>query len=360
MSQDIEPGKAPPRLVAPLINFALVLAATLVIVAMGEALFRYRFGPGGYRPSPAVLDIQEHLVTQPEYGFAWRPNVRADEQIVFDVADVEFLPLSTDADGFINHPDAQSNREVDVLGLGDSFIEHAAHEWFELAKDRGLDYHSLALHRTAPPQYARIFEAHGLAMKPKWVVIGLFENDFTETSDFLQWSDSGMDWFAYHSGTWCGPPIDDSVLGRILNGPLVGWQLAYRNARANLRGERMSVAGPNKTEIAGVDSALEDIVAKARAIDSRILVLIIPSKPTALNAPTREAEACDFVIDKLTIDSLGAGDAIGVIDLRQVFRDHPNPASLYYEVDGHWNRNGIELAGTLVFDHIQHEMAEAQ
>lgn len=329
-------------------NIALLVTATLIVVGIGEGLFRYRYGPGGYHPPQSVLRIQEHLVTHPEYGFAWRPNVREDDDIVFGIADVDFRPLSTDANGFINHPDATANRAVDILGIGDSFVEHAAHTWFELAKERGLTYHSIALHRTAPPQYARIFETHGIAKKPKWVVIGLFENDFTETSDFQQWRESDLDWFRYHSGTWCGPPVDDSMRAKLRDGILHGWNAAYTNIRANVRGGRMTISGPSDSEIEGVIEALRDILARTRSTETRALIVLIPSKPTALKTTTNEAEAYDTVITALNEDG-----PVDVLDLRQAFRHHSDPPSLYYEVDGHWNGTGMKFAGQLIFDYLR-------
>ncbi len=342
----------PRRSVVAFANIVMLLAATLIVAVVGEALFRYRFGPSGYNPPAAVWRIQEQLTTRPDYGFAWRANIRAEDQIVFNFADIEFLPLSTDANGFINHPDAESGRDVDVLGMGDSFIEHAAHYWFEIARARGLDYHSMALHRTAPPQYARIFEAHGHTVNPEWIVIGLFENDFSETTDFNRWTESGMDWFTYHSGTWAGPPVDTSLRARIFNGPLQGWNLAFRNTGAIIRGQKMSVTGPEKDEITNVVTELHRLVSQSNEIGARVIIVAIPSKATALNKPTLEAEAFDLVIDTLRMEAFRSNQSIDVIDLRRAIKEHDNPASLYYEIDGHWNRDGMELAGTLVFDHI--------
>jgi len=337
----------PRRLVRPLTNIAVLLITTLTVIAIGEALFRYRFDSGGYHPPEAVLQIQKHLVTHPDYGFAWRPNVDESAQIIFNVADVEFLPLSTDAQGFINHPKATTNRNIDILGLGDSFVEHAAHTWFKLAKDRDLNYYSLALHRTAPPQYAEVFKAHGKTLNPKWIVIGLFENDFVETSDFYQWKATDLDWFEYHSGIWCGPPVDNSFAGKLREGAFQGWNAAIKNTRANLRGQRMSITGPTQDEIAEVIAALRKIFNDASAIQAHTLLVLIPSKPTATNAPTKESKAYDMVVE-----ALPENDAIDVLDLRPIFRDHPNPSSLYYEVDGHWNQIGMELAGKMMLNHI--------
>jgi len=339
-----------------LTNIILLVITTLIVTAIGEGLFRYRFDSGGYQPPETVLQIQNQLVTHPDYGFAWRPNVSKDEGIVFDVADVEYEPLSTDANGFINHPDALRNSTVDILGLGDSFVEHAAHTWFELAKDRRLKYYSMALHRTAPPQYAQILKAHIGGGKPKWIVIGLFENDFVETSDFQQWQESELDWFEYHSGTWCGPPVDESFSTSLRDGLFQGWSAAFKNVRANIRGGRTTITGPSDEEIESVTNALRDIRTFAKEIDSRPLIVFIPSKPTATQAFTNEAEAYDAVIG-----ALRKNGPLEFLDLGPAFRAHSNPKSLYYEIDGHWNATGMTFAGQLILDYMRRaEIVEKQ
>lgn len=337
------------RLKRPLVNLAVMAVSTLLVVALGEGLFRYRFGPAGYRPRPEVLRIQEYLVAQPDYGFTWRPNISADEGIVFDVADVEYEPLSTDADGFINHPDAVGLESAAIVGLGDSFVEHAAHIWFELFRDAGFSYRNLAMHRTAPPQYAKVFEMHGEDLNPRWIVVGLFENDFSESWDYDKWLRSDLDWFEYHSGTWCGPPIDESLGGRIRESLVPGWTSACRNVRARFRGDSMSILGPNEYEQSLVFGGTIDIVEGANRINARPIVLLIPSKPTATHEYTEVAQAFNDYADRLSVYVEG----FDVIDLRDVFRSHESPASLYYAIDGHWNAAGMRLAGETVLRFIQ-------
>ena len=44
-----------------------------------------------------------------------------------------------------------------------------------------------------------------------------------------------------------------------------------------------------------------------------------------------------------------------VLDLRQHFTKHENPESLYYKIDGHWNRKGMKIAGELILEYINKE-----
>ena len=127
-----------------------------------------------------------------------------------------------------------------------------------------------------------------------------------------------------------------------------GWYAAVRNVRANVRGNRMTLTGPTPSEIAGVVNALQDISVRARAIPARVLVMLIPSKPTAVTALTKEAQAYDAVIKALESD-----DTVDILDLRTPFREHADPASLYYRIDGHWNRAGMKFAGDRMLDYIE-------
>ena len=344
------------RLRRPLANLALLAGSTVLVIALGEGLFRYRFGPSGYRPHPEVLRIQQYLVTQPGYGFSWQPNISANEEIVFNVADVAHEPLSTDANGFINHPEAIPLDSADIIGLGDSFVEHAAHEWFELFREAGYAYHNLAIHRTAPPQYARVYQKYGADRAPTWVLVGLFENDFAEAWDFDNWSKSGCDWFTYHSGTWCGPAANDSLAAKMRDAVAPGWTAALKNARSNLRGESMSVLGPNEFERALVFNSTIDIVETANERGARAIVVLIPSKPTATHEFTKEAHAFNEFSDRLQHHVKD----VDLIDLRKTFKAHESPQSLYYEIDGHWNAAGMRLAGETILNHIRSTRKEAR
>lgn len=106
--------------------FAVSLAVTL---AAAEFVLRWRYAEPARQASQEVAAIQEHLRLDPELGFTWKPSIDAEAGIRLTVRDAAFPPLSTDADGFKNTPDAiarlDANQTPDVIGLGDSFMEHA-------------------------------------------------------------------------------------------------------------------------------------------------------------------------------------------------------------------------------------------
>lgn len=149
----------------------------------------------------------------------------------------------------------------------------------------------------------------------------MFENDFTESSDFHRWNASGRDWFDFHSGTWCGPPVDGSLIAKLRDGALQGWNSAYKSVRPNVRNGRATITGPTQYEIEGVSKVLREILTRANEMKPRTLVVLMPSKPTALDAPTKEAEAYDTVIGALKKDG-----PIDVPDLRPPSKHTTIPA----------------------------------
>lgn len=199
----------------------------LVVLALAEPVLRLRYAEPVRKTPPVVAEVMPLLRPDARLGFTWEPKISAGRSIVFNNADIVYEPLTTDEFGVWNAPEAIARRMADepvqVLGLGDSFMEMAApgfhrafakHEWF---------YYSLAIHRQAPPQYLRFLQDPGIAMNPDIVLVGLFENDFLETEDFDAWTQSGMDWFTYHSGTWFGPPPVADPLRRFAHSWLRGY-----------------------------------------------------------------------------------------------------------------------------------------
>ncbi len=333
-----------------LANSLLFLGTCALILLLTEPLLRLRYAEPRRAATPEILAIQAHLQLHPSIGFTWNTDVAPEQNIVLRVSDAEFPPLSTDEFGFINHPDAIAGRAageaIDIIGLGDSFIEHASHNFYEFFDAHGLTYYGMALHRQAPPQYTLNLERWALPMDPAWIVYGLFENDFIETDDFIAWKDSGLDWFTFHSGTWCGSSRGTTPLARFKDEHLKGYVGLFGVLRSRLRGERMSVAGPSPGQIQRVLHEVQKAQRLATQHDTQFLLLLIPSRVTAVNGATPEARAYDTIVENL--DSAG----LRLVDLRQTFSEHRDPASLYYDVDGHWNSAGMEVAAREILEAI--------
>lgn len=332
-------------------NAALLAGSLILAVVLCEAVLRIRYSDPAYTPRPEVKTIQSHLQVHPELGFTWKPCIKAGEGLVFHVADVEYDALSTDEFGFWNPPEAIADRTngepVDVVGLGDSFMEHAAYEFRALFAQRGLSYYSMAMHRQCPPQYNEILETYTLPLHPKWVVYGLFENDFEEMEDYERWRASGLDWFAFHSGTWCGPPLSINPIERFFKRHFRGMGGFARVLR-----ERFGSANetPPPVDVDNQASKTLEYILRARdAAESKgaqFLVVVIPSRELA----TQGASKAGRVLDKLATQLAPVG--VRMLDLRKPFAENIDPFSLYYTQDAHWNRNGIREAGRRILDAI--------
>lgn len=337
-------------------NIGLSAAVLLVIAALAEPILRVRYAEP-VRPTPPVVhEVMPLLRTNAGVGFTWEPNIGVDRKILLHNADIVYEPLTTDEFGVWNTPDAIAQRSagdpVQVIGLGDSFMEMAAPGFHRAFAQRGLFYYSLAIHRQAPPQYLRFLEEPGISVKPKTALVGLFENDFLETADFDAWTGSGMDWFTYHSGTWFGPPAITNPLWRLAHTWLRGYEGFTNVIRVRLRGERMSVTGPTDSQVIRVAECTKQMAEIAQKNSIDLWLVLIPSKPTARGETTPEATAFDRVVTE--VEPVIAG----VIDLRNVFQAHADPASLYYREDGHWNDAGIALAAETILSRLESETAE--
>ena len=332
-------------------NAQLFVGTCALILLLAEPLLRLRYAEPRRTATPEILAIQRHLQLHPAIGFTWNANVAPEQNIVLKVSDVEFRPLSTDKFGFMNHPDAiarqAAGEAVDIIGLGDSFIEHASHNFYEFFNSHGLTYYGMAVHRQAPPQYNVILQQNALPLRPKWVLYGLFENDFMETADFDHWRSSGLDWFTFHSGTWCGPPVATNALARFKDRYLMGYGGLYRVLHARVRGEKMTVSGPGQAEILRVVEELRRARDLASARGAAFALLLIPSRATALEGPTLESRAYDALLNELDDESMT------VVDLRTPFVEHEDPASLFYTIDAHWNGKGMDLAAAKILDALR-------
>lgn len=334
-----------------LVNAALVFFALLIVAIPAELVFRHRYGHMLYNPRPEVRAVQQYLTLDPIIGFKWQPNISAERGIRFDINDMTTPALSTDTFGVMNSPAAiaqlASGSAIDVVGLGDSFMEMAAPKFHDRFKQSGLAYYSLAIHRQCPIQHSAILDQWGVPLKPRAVVYGIFENDFQESADFENWKASGLDWFAYHSGTWCGPPIGDSKFARLMRTYTRGWFTFARVLEEKLNGPPSSARVVTQHEIGLAVAPIAEAAENAREAGARFVLVAIPSKETTKGDVTAESKAYDTLLAALLPSN------IEIVDLRKPFHEHPDPASLYYVKDGHWNDNGIAFAADIILKHLE-------
>ena len=293
--------------------------------------------PGIYAPSEEVLAAQRFQTSYPGIGFLWKSHLGSSDTAILQWSDQDPVELFTDQYGFINSPEAielqQAGNRIEILGLGGSFMQGAAtvfHDFFSIY-DRF--YYSMATHRHTFPMFSAVFEKYADTVQPSLVVLGLNEASPALIEDYRNWTASGLDWFAYHSGTWAGPPIDS----RPNLGPLNNWGTGYALATAVLRkiGLYKSTPPAPEDQISGTVQNIERIAGKCEQIGARLLVLYIPSKATTLSGNSKGLSVMEGILNRLE------SSAIDYLDLRPIFKNAKNPSSLYYVVDGHWNKYGM-------------------
>ena len=313
---------------------------SIVAAILGVALFlvvnHYRIGALRRDQYHKIQLVQRHLVLNNDVGFLWRPN----QSITFAEKD-RWLntkregippepPLIIDGYGFPNNAaaiEALRTNTPDIIGLGDSFIHNGASLFFRFFKNQGYFYYNMAMHRQCPPQYNAILTRYALKHRPKHILYGVYVNDFEETEDFRQWKQSGVDWFTYHNGIWCGPPI--SPKGE--KEP----STAAKHPEANLRDVLKCILSANELcQSNGVEFTL----------------MLIPSKDYVVSNRRSDRYETAFY-DTLQKDASRAG--IRVIDLRDVFVKENNPASLYWKSEGHWSYHGMGVAATVYLRALQ-------
>lgn len=325
-----------------LLKAVAVVVSVLIAVVLGEILLRYYFNVVRYRRTAAIDRIQRHLRPHDDIGFLWEPNISHEENIVLAWADQEkeLTVLCTDQWGFRNHPKAKEDRQrgipVDVVGVGDSFIEMAAKPFYEFFKKRSLNYHSFAMHRQCTPQYNLILEEFALPLEPEFVLYGIYENDFYELPDYEAWVESDMDYFAYHSGYWCGPPYYESRFWHP-EGYLTLYQALLPDRYAERQSRRIACDARMR---------MEDHIIEADELCKRhgaaMLLILIPGRQTLFG------NLKVFSDGYAELAKAANEHGIPVLDLRPVILSHPNPRQLYYRKDGHWNLRGIRLAAEAI------------
>lgn len=335
------------RIRALTINLALFGATAALLAVTAEFVFRHRYDHMIRKQRDTVDAVQPWVKQHPELGYTWIENVKANDDIRFDINDIEPRPLSTDEFGVCNPPGAiaqrKQGRPVDIVGVGDSFMEMAANVFYERFRATDQLYYSAAIMRYCPAQYTDMLRSVAIPMKPMTILYGVFENDFLEIEDYDNWRRSGIPWFDYHSGTWCGPPTGVTPLARFLKRTTRGWSAFYRVIEARIWGERISTTRPSPGQVSRVRDEIADAAEIAHSHGIRFLVLLIPSKRTAIHGSSPESVEYDRLLREL-------GDSIQFLDLRPIFRAVPDPSTLYYVTDGHWNDTGCEVACQAVLE----------
>ena len=293
----------------------------------------------------------EKLRLDDDLGFIFKPNLRIPKPDT-GWLDQEPRALNTDKNGFHNEiesiMDFEASSKVDILSIGDSFMYGASDLLDEFFSDQNLSFYSLSMFRYCPPQYNLSYKMFGESLEPKVVLYGIFENDFHDTYDFEAWKTSGMDWFTYHNGNFFEYPQIKPDFQRYAETYFPNLNYMFRKAIKPTKKYAFSSYTPEE-QSRKVFSYINKMYHKTKDHGSSFYCVLIPARDL-VNGRTLFDQHYDHLIDLMT------NSGIEFIDLRKPYNAYPVRAELYYKQDNHWNRSGINLAATTIYNAIKKDI----
>lgn len=327
---------------------ALLVGGVALLASVAVAEYSLRFLASRSTHAQEVGKIQSLLRAHPALGYLWDRNLSLPVGTL-TWADQVPRALTTDAFGFFNHPTAISRlaagERVNLIGLGDSFVHDAANTFYEFFERRSLFYYSLAMHRHSPPQYNIILRDYAAQRRPDWIIYGLYENDFDEAEDFEAWNESGLDWFAFHSGNWAGRPVGSGAVARLTQRYTPELRRLFLRAAGRFGFFRAPMAESAERVATHIVSALNF----AKLMKSNFLLVLIPSKQAVIGGVSPRAPLYADLLDRLRPRT-----DLRILDLAPRFRTCcGDPASLYYQIDGHWNEAGMTEGAKAIIEIVR-------
>lgn len=344
-----------------LLLFCILLLAAQTVISLDWSVERnletgkaeaLRIGiPKPYEPSQEILAIQQHQREHPELGFLWKPSIDTTDEVVVAWGDIPAGELTTGRFGFANSPSAidmlRAGTPVDIVGVGASYMGGAQGLFHEYMALNGYYYYNMAHGRFTLPQYNIALERYAVELDPTWVVYGLNEVSFTLIPDFEGWRGSGLEWFDYHNGTWCGPTRKTGFPHDQLR-PHPRLYRVYQSVIKSLLGGSAIGAKPSPEEM--VDKTfgyVHEAWQTARKHDIGFVLLLIPSRNRMIHGPS----AATYLFEEIVPRLKQAG--IPYIDLRKNYATVEDPSTLYFQFDAHWNRTGVYRAVREVLGYIE-------
>lgn len=270
-------------------------------------------------------EVEEH----PLLGYRRVPN-----KVVNDTT-------QTDKFGMQNAREALVWEAVDIIGVGDSYIDLAHEVFFKRFKARGVKYHSLATFGYGPGNYNVLMSEYGIKLSPRVYVYSTYlGNDPGDVRRYESWRASGKRWYEYNGGYVF--PIERQ-------GFFWGWRLFISRAKSFARNLISRVKPDSYGVLRGfvkkddAETVFEYIVQAneiARNQDATLLVVIVPRTPS-------HKPLLDPIAEKLV--SLCARKSIQCLDLDPAFGSTGERDRLFAS-DGHWNEAGMHAAWTYLWD----------
>ncbi len=366
-------------------NLLLSLCSIVFALVVAEVVLRflpYLF-PAATQQYRLQTDPEQMGVSHPYIGHLHTPN----KALVIPSRDFQVVH-HTDGYGFRNSwPWPET---ADIVVVGDSLTFGYGVEDEEawpaiLAQElRPLRVVNLGLIGASPEQYVRVYETFGAPLQPKLLVVGLFPgNDFWDAGLFAHWRDAGgkgnyMVWRDYGRARSHGGGSVQHRLKTMLQQYTMLYHVVYQ-ARDIYRGWRLQEprrlrlkdggqlqlwpsrlasltrgAQPDQPEFQFVFQALTRLKALAAEHGMQVLLVIQPNKehiylPRLGETASDPADALRMAIEQLGMD---------YVDTTATFQQRAQAGEqLFFEIDGHPNRQGYRLIAHDVLAYLKREAA---
>ncbi len=300
-----------------------------------------------YRPDSQVMLFQQNMKIHPKMGFLFRENLGRTQPLEVKWADQAASTLITDELGFVNSQYAleakREGKHIQIIGVGSSFMQGAAGKFHEFFWAKGIFYYNMATPRQTLPQFTTAVKEFAIKEKPNWILYDLNETSFELIQDYENWSRSGMDWFTYHSGTWCGPPKRPGLpyLDRFPK-----MEALYYGIRRRVAPEMPIPKASDKDNVRKALGYIVEAYEAARAQGIRFLVVVIPGRETSMYGKAERWKNIGTLLPLLEKAN------VPVLNLLDTFAKEDDPQALYYQVDAHWNEYGILKASMTISEYL--------
>lgn len=313
---------------------------------------------------------------------------------------VAHIHMTTDANGFRNHPPEKAT--YDIVALGDSFTRASgvASPWPQkLAEYTGSDVLNLGDVGFGPQDELKVLRQYGLKKQPQWVIMAYFEgNDLYDAASYEQanpfilfrfgryiLSRSVEAWHERRSGSAGAAvianyryPITTTInhkeLEMVFFSSYISWLSLSREAIAASQNYRL------------VRETILQVKELSEAAEANFLLVYVPSKSHVylpyLNDPEITAQVFSDV-PRLELDDAGfiqftnetatpeltrqhmddqarlladfaVEHNIRYLDLTPTFQEEAGAGTeLYYPFDTHWNQQGHDLAAKTINEYIK-------
>lgn len=342
-------------------KLTLVLLGAVVSLVLFEAIFFVFPGmiPNAFKFS-TVRAYDDYM------GFKFKPNINFDFYLNYDNVTFSVETKSVEFDDVGFRDDGLDDQVPFAVAVGDSFTAgwgvNLSDSWPEVLEElSGADVVNMGMPAYSIMQSARMAEKYGIELKPKVVILGVFNNDYVDSYDFENTKDG---WIYFMKKVLEGNSMSYKLLRALVysfenhESPNFIQTEQYPDTRFSMDYQRFITDSTNAAVVEGGKISQESILVLNEKLESKgikLVLILIPLKEQVYWDVLTEARPeysnvnLDYVTDSL-ID-FAEKNGIAYIDLRGSFvvSRHEN---IYFMYDGHLAPFGNQLVANETYKYL--------